>query len=30
VLALRSEKSQWLRVDAILAGLWGLEPRAAL
>ena len=25
--ALASEKQQWLRVDAVLAQLWGLEPR---
>ena len=25
--ALESEKKQWLRVDAMLAQLWGLEPR---
>ncbi len=28
--ALEAEKRQWLRVDAILAQLWGLEPRVAL
>lgn len=28
--ALQSEKEQWLRVDAILARLWGLEPRVAM
>lgn len=27
--ALEVEKSNWLSVDAMLAGLWGLEPRAA-
>lgn len=27
--ALETEKQQWLRVDAILARLWGLEPRLA-
>ena len=26
---LESEKRQWLRVDAVLAQLWGLEPRLA-
>ena len=25
--ALASEKRQWLRVDAVLAQLWGLQPR---
>lgn len=25
--ALEREKSQWLRVDAVLAQLWGLQPR---
>jgi DNA-binding PadR family transcriptional regulator len=25
--ALESEKKQWLQVDAVLAALWGLEPR---
>ena len=25
--ALSEEKKQWLRVDAILAQLWGLQPR---
>jgi DNA-binding PadR family transcriptional regulator len=25
--ALDNEKRQWLRIDAILAQLWGLEPR---
>ena len=28
--ALEAEKSQWLRVDSILAQLWGLEPRLAI
>ena len=28
--ALRSEKKQWLRVNAILAGLWDVEPQVAL
>ena len=28
--ALEAEKRQWLRVDAILAQLWGLEPRLAM
>lgn len=28
--ALADEKAQWLRMDAILAQLWGLEPRAAI
>lgn len=28
--ALEAEKRQWLRVDAILAQLWGLEPRLAV
>ena len=28
--ALKAEKQQWLRVDAILAQLWGLEPRLAM
>jgi len=28
--ALEEEKQQWLRVDAILAQLWGLQPRLAL
>lgn len=27
--ALESEKRQWLRVDAVLAQLWGLQPRLA-
>lgn len=27
--ALADEKAQWLRMDAILAQLWGLEPRMA-
>ena len=27
--AVETEKQQWLRVDAILANLWGLEPRLA-
>jgi PadR family transcriptional regulator PadR len=27
--ALAVEKSQWLQVDAMLAQLWGLEPRLA-
>jgi len=27
--ALEAEKQQWLRVDAVLAQLWGLEPRLA-
>ena len=27
--ALEREKSQWLRVDAVLAQLWGLQPRLA-
>lgn len=27
---LETEKRQWLRVDAVLAQLWGLEPRLAL
>lgn len=27
--ALDAEKRQWLRVDAMLAQLWGLEPRLA-
>lgn len=26
--AMDAEKHQWLRVDAVLAQLWGLEPRA--
>lgn len=26
---LETEKRQWLRVDAVLAQLWGLEPRLA-
>lgn len=26
---LESEKRQWLRVDAVLAQLWGLQPRLA-
>ncbi len=25
--ALAHEKQQWLRVDAVLAQLWGLQPR---
>ena len=25
--ALAQEKQQWLRVDAVLAQLWGLQPR---
>lgn len=29
-LALEAEKKQWLRVDAVLAKLWDLEPRLAL
>ena len=28
--ALEVEKSQWLRVDGMLALLWGLEPRTAV
>ena len=28
--ALEVEKRQWLRVDAMLARLWGLEPHPAL
>lgn len=28
--ALDKEKRQWLRVDAVLARLWGLQPRLAL
>ena len=28
--ALESEQAQWLRVDAILAQLWGFEPRIAV
>lgn len=28
--ALEEEKAQWLRVDAILATLWGLQPRLAV
>ena len=28
--ALEAEKQQWLRVDAILAQLWGLKPRLAV
>jgi len=28
--ALEVEKRQWLRVDAILAELWGLAPRLAI
>jgi len=28
--ALDVEKSNWLSVDAMLAGLWGLEPRISL
>lgn len=27
--ALADEKAQWLRVDAMLAELWGFEPRVA-
>jgi len=27
--ALATERQQWLRVDAVLAQLWGLEPRLA-
>lgn len=27
--ALEKEKQQWLRVDAVLAQLWGLQPRLA-
>jgi PadR family transcriptional regulator len=27
--ALEAEKKQWLQVDAVLAALWGLEPRVA-
>ena len=27
--ALETEKQQWLRVDAVLAELWGLQPRLA-
>lgn len=29
VKALEAERKQWLRVDAVLAQLWGLEPRVA-
>ena len=29
-LALEAERKQWLRVDAVLAKLWGLEPRLSL
>jgi PadR family transcriptional regulator len=28
--ALEAEKKQWLRVDDILASLWGLVPRTAI
>ena len=28
--ALEVEKTQWLRTDAILAQLWGLQPRLAM
>ncbi len=28
--ALTAEKQQWLKVDAILAQLWGMEPRLAI
>lgn len=28
--ALSDEKAQWLQVDAILARLWGFEPRMAV
>jgi len=28
--ALESEKQNWLSVDAMLAGLWGLEPRISI
>lgn len=28
--ALEAEKRQWLRVDTMLAQLWGLEPRLAI
>ena len=28
--ALEAEKKQWLQVDAILATLWGLEPRTSI
>ena len=27
--SLEKEKAQWLRVDAVLAQLWGLQPRLA-
>lgn len=27
--ALEAERKQWLRVDAVLAQLWGCEPRVA-
>lgn len=27
--ALEAERRQWLRVDAVLAQLWGLQPRLA-
>ncbi|MEM9667011.1 MAG: PadR family transcriptional regulator [Bacteroidota bacterium] len=27
---LAAERRQWLRVDAVLAQLWGLEPRLAI
>ena len=27
--ALEAERKQWLRVDAVLAQLWGFEPRVA-
>ncbi|MEM1127878.1 MAG: PadR family transcriptional regulator [Bacteroidota bacterium] len=27
---LTAERRQWLRVDAVLAQLWGLEPRLAI
>lgn len=30
VKALETEKRQWLQVDAILARLWGLQPRPAM
>ena len=29
VKALEREKNQWLRVDAVLSQLWGLQPRLA-
>lgn len=28
--ALETERRQWLRVDAVLAQLWGFEPRIAI